>query len=86
MRLAPVPLAYAGDPVEAVQLAGAMSRTTHAAPEPVEPDLDAGAFTGSEDVLVEVLEPTADVVLHAIELDIDGGWLTAESVHHLWPR
>lgn len=36
MRLAPVPLAFAGDPAEAVRLAGEMSRTTHGAPEPVD--------------------------------------------------
>jgi ADP-ribosylglycohydrolase len=36
MRLAPVPLAYAPQPAEGVRLAGEMSRTTHAAPEPVD--------------------------------------------------
>jgi ADP-ribosyl-[dinitrogen reductase] hydrolase len=36
MRLAPVPLAFAADPAEAIRLAGEMSRTTHAAPEPVD--------------------------------------------------
>ena len=36
MRLAPVPLAYAHDPAEAIRLAGEMSRTTHGAPEPVD--------------------------------------------------
>jgi ADP-ribosylglycohydrolase len=32
MRLAPVPVAFAGDPAQAVRLAGASSRTTHALP------------------------------------------------------
>ena len=36
MRLAPVPLAFASRPDTAVHLAGEMSRTTHAAPEPVD--------------------------------------------------
>lgn len=36
MRLAPVPMAFATDPPEAIRLAGEMSRTTHAAPEPVD--------------------------------------------------
>lgn len=36
MRLVPVPLAYARAPETAVRLAGEMSRTTHAAPEPVD--------------------------------------------------
>lgn len=36
MRLAPVSLAFAHDPAEAIRLAGVMSRTTHAAPEPVD--------------------------------------------------
>ena len=36
MRLAPIPLAYARQPAEAVRLAGEMSRTTHGAPEPVD--------------------------------------------------
>ena len=37
MRLAPVPLAFANDPENAIRLAGEMSRTTHGAPEPVDP-------------------------------------------------
>jgi ADP-ribosyl-[dinitrogen reductase] hydrolase len=36
MRLAPIPLAFAGEPLEAIRRAGEMSRTTHAAPEPVD--------------------------------------------------
>ena len=36
MRLAPVPLAYATVPSEAIRLAGVMSATTHAAAEPVD--------------------------------------------------
>jgi ADP-ribosyl-[dinitrogen reductase] hydrolase len=36
MRLVPIPLAFANQPTEAIRLAGEMSRTTHAAPEPVD--------------------------------------------------
>lgn len=36
MRLAPIPLAYANRPAEAVRLAGDMSRTTHGAAEAVD--------------------------------------------------
>jgi ADP-ribosyl-[dinitrogen reductase] hydrolase len=36
MRLAPVPLAFAQHPAQAVRYASAMSRTTHAASEPVD--------------------------------------------------
>jgi len=36
MRLAPVPLAFANSPNEAIRLAAEMSHTTHAAPEPVD--------------------------------------------------
>jgi ADP-ribosylglycohydrolase len=36
MRLAPVPLAWAFNPGEAIRLAGEMSRTTHGAPEAVD--------------------------------------------------
>jgi len=36
MRLVAIPLAFANDPTEALRLAGEMSRTTHAAPEPVD--------------------------------------------------
>jgi len=36
MRLVPVPLAFAKDPQQAIRFAGEMSRTTHAAPEPVD--------------------------------------------------
>ncbi len=36
MRLAPIPLAFAKEPKEAIRMAGEMSRTTHGAPEPVD--------------------------------------------------
>lgn len=36
MRLAPVPLAFARQPAEAIRLSGVMSATTHAAAEPVD--------------------------------------------------
>ena len=36
MRLAPVPLAFAGNPGAAIRLAGEMSRTTHGAQEPID--------------------------------------------------
>lgn len=36
MRLAPIPLAFAGDPAAAVEQAGRMSRTTHGAAEAVD--------------------------------------------------
>src|SRR5690606_10251328 len=42
----------------------------------LEPDLDAATFTGDEAVTVEVVTPTAEVVLNAAELEID----TAEVV------
>jgi len=48
MRLAPVPLAYATDPEQAIRLAGAMSATTHGAPEPVDAcRYYAGLITGA---------------------------------------
>jgi puromycin-sensitive aminopeptidase len=34
------------------------------------PDLEGGTFTGHEDVTIEVLEPTAELVVNAIELEI----------------
>jgi puromycin-sensitive aminopeptidase len=37
----------------------------------LEPDLDAASFTGSEVVAVDVVEPTAEVVLNALDLEID---------------
>ncbi|NIA02719.1 MAG: ADP-ribosylglycohydrolase family protein [Planctomycetia bacterium] len=36
MRLAPIPLAYATNPELAIEYAAEMSRTTHAAPEPID--------------------------------------------------
>ncbi|MBK5966660.1 ADP-ribosylglycohydrolase [Thiocystis minor] len=36
MRLAPIPLAFASTPAEAIRLAKEMSRTTHGAPEPMD--------------------------------------------------
>jgi puromycin-sensitive aminopeptidase len=37
----------------------------------LEPDLDAATFAGAEAVTVEVVEPTAAVVLNALDLEID---------------
>ncbi|HEX6417245.1 MAG TPA: M1 family metallopeptidase [Acidimicrobiales bacterium] len=37
----------------------------------LEPDLAAATFAGAESVAVEVAEPTAEVVLNAVDLDID---------------
>ncbi|HKY66678.1 MAG TPA: M1 family metallopeptidase, partial [Acidimicrobiales bacterium] len=37
----------------------------------LEPHLDAATFAGTEDVAVEVVEPTAEVVLNAVDLEID---------------
>ncbi len=43
----------------------------------IAPDLGAGTFTGSEDVVVNVHDPVDAVVLNAIELTVDVGWLVA---------
>ena len=37
----------------------------------LEPDLAAATFSGSETIAVEVLEPTTEVVLNAVEIEID---------------
>jgi puromycin-sensitive aminopeptidase len=37
----------------------------------LEPDLESATFSGSETVAVEVTEPTAEVVLNAVEIEID---------------
>ena len=41
----------------------------------LEPDLDAATFSGNVAVSVEVKEPVAEVVLNALELEIDEAWL-----------
>ncbi len=41
------------------------------------PDLSAALFSGSVDVDVEVVQPTAEVVLNAVELEIDEAWVEA---------
>ncbi len=41
----------------------------------LEPDLDAGTFTGSEDIAVTVHEPVTEIVLNVKELDVIGGSL-----------
>jgi ADP-ribosyl-[dinitrogen reductase] hydrolase len=59
MRLAPVPLAFANHPEEAIRLSGEMSRTTHAAEEPIDAcryysGLILGALAGvSKDALLQ---------------------------------
>ncbi|MHB9146297.1 MAG: ADP-ribosylglycohydrolase family protein [Symbiobacteriia bacterium] len=64
MRLAPVPLAFAANPREAVERSGESSRTTHAAPEAVDGcrylgALLVGAANGAskEDLLAGPFEP-----------------------------
>ncbi len=42
----------------------------------LEPDLAAATFAGSETVAVEVLEPTAEVVLNSAEIEIDEASIT----------
>jgi ADP-ribosylglycohydrolase len=68
MRLAPVPLAFRTQPTEAIRLAGEMSRTTHAAPEPVDAcryyaGLIVGALRGEtkERLLSPRYSPVADL-------------------------
>jgi puromycin-sensitive aminopeptidase len=41
----------------------------------IEPNLDAATFTGSEDVVVEIVEPVTEIVLNVHELTIDAAWL-----------
>ena len=41
----------------------------------LEPDLDAGTFSGSEDVTVTVVDPVDEIVLNADELVLRDGWL-----------
>lgn len=65
MRLAPVALAYAGDPVRAVELAACSSRTTHGAQEAVDScrylaALIVGALAGA--TKEELLHPFFDPV------------------------
>ena len=44
----------------------------------IEPDLEAATFVGQVDVVVEVLEAVESIVLNALELQIDRGWLVGE--------
>lgn len=68
MRLAPLPLAYARDPKRAIYLAGEMSKTTHAAVEPVDTcRYYAGLIVGAlqsrskEELLSTRFSPVADL-------------------------
>jgi len=42
----------------------------------MEPDLEAATFAGEVAIAVEVVTPTAAVVLNAKELEIEEAWLT----------
>ncbi len=44
----------------------------------IEPDLEAATFVGQVDVVVEVQEAVESIVLNALELQIDRGWLVGE--------
>ncbi len=46
------------------------------------PDLDAATFAGTVAVTVDVVEPTAEVVLNAIELEVDDAWVEAGGARH----
>lgn len=66
MRLAPVPMFYAGDPERAIELSGESSRTTHALPVAVDAcrylgALIVGALSGApkEELLAERYTPVA---------------------------
>jgi puromycin-sensitive aminopeptidase len=41
----------------------------------LEPDLDAATFAGFESVTVEVVEPVDELIVNAVELEIDEAWL-----------
>jgi ADP-ribosylglycohydrolase len=69
MRLAPVPLAFANHPENAIRLAGEMSRTTHGAPEPV----DACRYFAG--LIVGALEGRAkDELLSSLFSPVPGQW------------
>src|SRR5262249_38276399 len=44
----------------------------------LEPDLTSATFTGEETVTLTVSEPTAEIVLNAIELTVDSAMLTQD--------
>ena len=75
MRLAPVPIAFAADPAEAVRLAGASSRTTHALPECV----DACRYFGA--LLVGAVRGVPKEVLLAPHYEPVPGMWAAEPLH-----
>ncbi len=68
MRLAPIPLGFAQTPLVALQMAAEMSRTTHAAPEPIDAcryytALIIGALQGeSKELLLSPLYAPANVL------------------------
>ena len=44
----------------------------------LEPDLGAATFVGSEEIVLEVREPVDEILLNAVELEIDAAWITGE--------
>ena len=46
------------------------------------PDLEAATFSGTVAVEVEVVETTAEVVLNAIELEVDEAWVEVDGTRH----
>ena len=42
----------------------------------IEPDLEAATFSGTEAVTVEVHERIDEIVINALALEIDNGWLS----------
>ena len=44
----------------------------------LEPDIEGATFAGEEAVSVEIAEPVTQIVLNALELEIDEAWLPTE--------
>jgi hypothetical protein len=43
-----------------------------------DPDLDAARFDGQATIEVDVVEPVTEIVLNALELDIDVAWVECD--------
>jgi len=49
----------------------------------IEPDLEAAVFSGSVGIDVEIAEPTSQIVLNSIELDLQTATVSADGVVHI---
>ena len=82
-----VPLTFSGTNTAASTVQLVVSPNPHRLPRAVRPrrydltvtpELEDSTFAGEVDIIADVVEPTSQVVLNALDLEIDAAWITVD--------